>query len=367
VAPFRHHLFIAIVALAAAAGLDAAALAPASAQVAVTVNGRNVDFEPAPIERAGRVFVPLRGVFERLGASVVYANGTINATRGPLTVSLQIGSNQAVVGGNPQTLDVAPFIVGASTYVPLRFVSQALGANVQYDATNRIVAIFTRAGGPGPYVQQAPPPAPPPAAPPPPSPLLLVQQRPERDATVGTTRPTISAEFSVPVDPNSVRVSLDGLDVTAQSTRSRTGIVFEPPSPLESTRHVVRVTGRDLEGGRFSRVWSFTTGTAPPQNFLDIERPDNDSAVDAGSFVVRGRTAPNARVRVLAGSVVDVAGPFAFASGNYAGDTTADGDGHFEATVTLTTAPGARIGVTVISTDPQTKEGVEKRLRLRAR
>ena len=69
---------------------------------------------------------------------------------------------------------------------------------------------------------------------------------------------------------------------------------------------------------------------------------------------------------MLAGSVVDVAGPFAFGSGNFAGDTTADADGRFEQTVTLTTVSGARIGLTVISTDPLTKEGVEKRLRLRA-
>ena len=102
--------------------------------VTVTINGQPLYLSPGPIERAGRVFVPLRGIFERLGATVVYASGTINATKGATTISLQIGSTQATVSGQPQTLDVAPFIVGATTYVPLRFIAQSLGAQVGYDA-----------------------------------------------------------------------------------------------------------------------------------------------------------------------------------------------------------------------------------------
>jgi Copper amine oxidase N-terminal domain/WXXGXW repeat (2 copies) len=123
--------------------------APASAQeVGITINGNPVDVSPAPINQAGRVFVPLRGVFENLGASVVYDNGLINATGDGHEISLHIGSTQATVDGNAETIDVAPFIIGASTYVPLRFVSQALGATVDYDPTNRVVAISTSYAAP---------------------------------------------------------------------------------------------------------------------------------------------------------------------------------------------------------------------------
>src|SRR5579872_6625948 len=98
-------------------GLRAAAFAsvfaiatalPALAAVTITVNGQQVQFDQPPIERSGSVFVPLRGVFERLGASVVYDNGKINATGNGRTISLTIGSTTAVVNGQPQTLDVAP-------------------------------------------------------------------------------------------------------------------------------------------------------------------------------------------------------------------------------------------------------------------
>jgi hypothetical protein len=113
----------------------------ASAQVAISINGNDVDVQPSPLIQAGRVFVPLRGVFENLGATVVYSNGQINATGNGRDISLQIGSTQATVDGQAQTIDVAPFIVGASTYVPLRFVSQALGAGVQWDENDRMVEI----------------------------------------------------------------------------------------------------------------------------------------------------------------------------------------------------------------------------------
>ena len=131
----------------------------AEAQVAISINGSAVDVSPGPILQDGRVFVPLRGVFENLGASVVYDNGQIDAQGGQNSISLHIGSTQAEVNGQPQTIDVAPFIVGASTYVPLRFISQALGANVSWDESNRLVAI-TMAGAPQnaapePYVAQA--------------------------------------------------------------------------------------------------------------------------------------------------------------------------------------------------------------------
>src|SRR5271166_3993705 len=92
--------------------------------VRIVVNGSQVQFDQPPIERSGRVFVPLRGVFERLGASVVYDNGTINATGNGHNIQLRLGSNTVLVDGTTRQLDVAPFLVGARTLVPLRFISE---------------------------------------------------------------------------------------------------------------------------------------------------------------------------------------------------------------------------------------------------
>src|SRR5579862_6260035 len=121
--------------------LFAPSVAGAQQSVNVIVNGQTMNFTEPPIERAGRVFVPLRGIFEQLGASVVYSNGQINATAHGRSVSLNIGSTQAMVAGQPATLDVAPFIVGSTTFVPLRFISQALGAAVNWNDQTSTVTI----------------------------------------------------------------------------------------------------------------------------------------------------------------------------------------------------------------------------------
>ena len=137
-------LFKNIIGIALAVSLLAGTAPGAQAQgspVTIIVNGQTVNFDQPPLERAGRVFVPLRGVFERLGASVVYSGGLINATGNGRNVSLRIGSTQATVNGQPVMVDVAPFLVGARTLVPLRFIAQSLGATVDYNDSNRTVAI----------------------------------------------------------------------------------------------------------------------------------------------------------------------------------------------------------------------------------
>ncbi len=245
---------------AAVAALVAPAFASAlpAFAVSVTVNGEAIALAPPPIERAGRVFVPLRGVFEKLGASVVYEAGVINADGNGRAISLKIGSNQATVGGSAQTIDTPPFIVGATTYVPLRFISEALGAGVDYDATNKIVALST---GQAPVAATVA------------TPLarILRGSAPERDAYVGSTRPTISSNFAQKVDPNSVRVTLDGLDISRSATISDSGFVYAPPSPLQSIKHHISikhhmtVAGKTASGQDFSEEWSFSSGGVAPR------------------------------------------------------------------------------------------------------
>lgn len=264
---------------AALAGSLAAAVFPgiASAQaVTVKVGGQPLYLNPGPIERSGRVFVPLRSIFERLGSTVVYTNGTINATRRQTTVTLHIGSTQAVVDGQPQILDVAPFIVGATTYVPLRFVAQSFGAVVGYDAATRIVAIRPPAGGGYPVYPPQPPPRPYPPPYPPGNPAQLRGQEPPPGAVVSNRFATISAEFTRQVRPNTIRVWLDGNDVTYRSNPSGYGFSYRPPAPLNFGGHEVRVSGTDVNGIGFTRSWSFTIGGGPQPGPVQLraQRPE---------------------------------------------------------------------------------------------
>jgi hypothetical protein len=229
--------------------------AAAAGPVTVTVNGSAANLSPAPVTRAGRVFVPLRGVFERLGATVVYDAGTINATGRGHSISLKIGSQQATVDGQTQTVDVAPFIIGASTYVPLRFVSQALGATVNYDGANNLVAISTSGGSQNPPKEVI---TPVPGTRYGSGAITLTSVNPPRGSLSNELRPTIQATFSGRVDPSSLRIMLDGADVTAAATRLPTGFTYTPSVPLGIGGHRVRVTGTDRAGNPFDRSWAFS-------------------------------------------------------------------------------------------------------------
>ena len=118
----------------------------------VTVDGRALNFgDTPPVSQNGRVLVPLRAIFEALGATVNFSNGVISAQRGQTNLQLSLGSTQALVNDQTKTLDVAAQAVNGKTLVPLRFIGEALGAGVQFNgATNTIAITSPRvAGGTG--------------------------------------------------------------------------------------------------------------------------------------------------------------------------------------------------------------------------
>jgi hypothetical protein len=124
---------------------QAAPAAASPAAIGVSVDGQPVPFAgQGPVMHAsGSVLVPLRGVFEKLGAGVQYApqTKTITAIKGETTVSLRLGDPTAYVNNVPRPLTVAPQLVNGATLVPLRFVSEALGAQVKWDAATQTVLI----------------------------------------------------------------------------------------------------------------------------------------------------------------------------------------------------------------------------------
>ncbi|WP_088104344.1 stalk domain-containing protein [Halalkalibacter urbisdiaboli] len=90
----------------------------------------------------GRTLVPLRTIFEELGATVKWehTNKTVTATKGSTTVFLKIGSTTTKVNGSTVTIDVPAKITNGRTLVPLRFVSESLGATVTWDGQVATIA-----------------------------------------------------------------------------------------------------------------------------------------------------------------------------------------------------------------------------------
>ncbi|MCD6359761.1 MAG: copper amine oxidase N-terminal domain-containing protein [Armatimonadetes bacterium] len=101
------------------------------------------------VEENGRMLVPLRGVFEAVGAAVDWTQATqqIDITMTGTSIRMQVDNSTAVVNGNRMALDVPPRNVEGRVYIPLRFAGEALGKRVDYRGDHIVLA-----GGSGPNV-----------------------------------------------------------------------------------------------------------------------------------------------------------------------------------------------------------------------
>ncbi|SEC46213.1 copper amine oxidase N-terminal domain-containing protein [Paenibacillus sp. GP183] len=112
--------------------------------VKLYVNGTEPASEVAPIISNGSTLVPFRAISESLQAKVTW-NGeerSVTVIRNTVTVKLLIDSKIAYVNGVEKTLEVPATIVGGSTVVPARFLSEALNAVVKWDAETKSVVIY---------------------------------------------------------------------------------------------------------------------------------------------------------------------------------------------------------------------------------
>jgi hypothetical protein len=116
-----------------------------------TIGSDTVKLDAAPyIDKAsGRTMVPMRFIGEAFGATVtwdaptrrVFVETKATLNHKPLLMVMTIGSRKATANGTALTLDVAPTIVAGRTFVPLRVISETLGATVAWNASTRTVSI----------------------------------------------------------------------------------------------------------------------------------------------------------------------------------------------------------------------------------
>jgi peptide/nickel transport system substrate-binding protein len=107
--------------------------------IEVRFNGRLVHFDVKPVIEEGRTLVPFRAIFEALGADVTFNNSTrvVAGTRGANSITMTLGQRAANVNGRATTLDVAPKIIDSRTMVPVRVIAETLGVVVGWDGDAR--------------------------------------------------------------------------------------------------------------------------------------------------------------------------------------------------------------------------------------
>lgn len=115
--------------------------------ISITIDGKLLSADVAPILINNRTMVPFRVVFEALGAQVTWDNEkqVVTGTTEDTTVVLAVDNYAAYVNGTSFSLDEAPMIVEGRVLVPIRFVAESLGANVNWISKYKTVDILTQA------------------------------------------------------------------------------------------------------------------------------------------------------------------------------------------------------------------------------
>jgi hypothetical protein len=140
---------------------------PPSGEIPILFNDHTVYAKPDVLKQArvlaalvkdGEIYVPLRSMFEAMGATVSASpdGSTITADKPGASVSVTLGKPEVIINGESRPLDVPPMLYHGVVLVPVRVLSEALGAYVQWVPDRRVVVVR--------YI--ALPPPPPPTAPP---------------------------------------------------------------------------------------------------------------------------------------------------------------------------------------------------------
>ena len=164
---------------------------PPSGQIPILFNDHHVYAKPdvlkqgrvlAALVRGGTVLIPLRSMFEQMGATVSYDAGskTVDVSKPGADVKVTVGKPEVVINGESRPLDVPPIMYQGHVLVPVRVISEGMGAYVQWVPDKQVVVVR--------YIPPTPPPTPTPVpptpAPPPPTPTPAPVATPYHDIYV---------------------------------------------------------------------------------------------------------------------------------------------------------------------------------------
>lgn len=172
---------------------------PPSGEIPILFNDHTVYAKPDVLVRGrvlaamlkdGQIYVPLRSMFEQMGATVsASADGkTVTAVKPGSSVSVTLGKAEVVVNGETRPLDVPPMVLRGIVLVPVRVISEGLGAYVQWVPARRVVVVR--------YIPVAAPATP---APPTPAPIVVPVATP---APIVTAPPTVAPTPAPTVTPS---------------------------------------------------------------------------------------------------------------------------------------------------------------------
>lgn len=118
----------------------------ANDEITVYVDAVKVQFDVLPQIIDGRTMVPIRAIFEKMGAGVNWDEKTRTAVsqKGDIEVKMTVGSKDMYINGEIHKMDVEPQIIGGRTLAPARYVAEAFDATVGWNDEKRMVVISSK-------------------------------------------------------------------------------------------------------------------------------------------------------------------------------------------------------------------------------
>ncbi len=112
-----------------------------SPNIQVAVNGQWVYFDVPPVAIEETTYAPMRAILEAMGFEVQWSPGRVTAVGDGVDVVLNIGSDVITVNGQRFQMPAAPLVMSERVLLPVRAISEALGASVQWDGASHAVII----------------------------------------------------------------------------------------------------------------------------------------------------------------------------------------------------------------------------------
>ena len=106
-----------------------------NSNICVILNGQTLNFTVQPQMTNGRLLVPMRTIFEAMGATVNWdsTTQTITANRNDITIKMQINSTKVYRNDAEVNIDTPPTIINSSTLVPVRVIAESFNADVVWN------------------------------------------------------------------------------------------------------------------------------------------------------------------------------------------------------------------------------------------
>lgn len=138
---------IIIFCIIALTSLSSVAFAQDEDKINVLIDNKAIEFDVNPIVIEGRTMVPFRKIFEIFNFKVDWSESTstVLANKGSQIIVLQIDNKKAFINNEQLDLDVPAQLINGRTMVPLRFISENIGATVEWIAQTRTVSITSKA------------------------------------------------------------------------------------------------------------------------------------------------------------------------------------------------------------------------------